>query len=99
MFVLNVDLWSEDGLREVNLVRSSGGNPAISSTTPFSYSTLNGGDSGSMSYPPQQVIQSGRDSYGQPGAPSAVGYVPEYQVQSGYNQCRLRVLCCRLQMD
>ncbi|KFA79635.1 hypothetical protein S40288_04065 [Stachybotrys chartarum IBT 40288] len=84
MFVLNVDLWSEDGKREVNLVRSSGGNPAISSTTPFSYSTLNGGDGNSMPFA-QQMIQPGRDG-GYPGAPGPVGYVQDYQVQQGYGQ-------------
>ena len=83
MFVLNVDLWSDDGSREVNLVRSSTGSPSISSTTPFSYSTLNGGDP-SMSPYPQHVLASSRDgSY----PPAQTGpYVSDYQVQPGYNQ-------------
>jgi Velvet factor len=38
LFVINVDLWSADGLREVNLVRHSATSPAISSTVPTSYS-------------------------------------------------------------
>lgn len=37
MFVLNVDLWSEDALKEVNLVRHTTTTPSISSTTPASY--------------------------------------------------------------
>lgn len=37
LFVINVDLWSADGLREVNLVRHSATSPAISSTVPTSY--------------------------------------------------------------
>jgi hypothetical protein len=85
MFVLNVDLWSEDGTREVNLVRSSGGNPAISSTTPFSYSTLNGGDTTPLGYG-QQMMPPSRDSGYNPGAPPGVGYVQDYQVQQGYGQ-------------
>lgn len=37
LFVINVDLWSADGLREVNLVRHSATSPAISSTVPTSF--------------------------------------------------------------
>ncbi|PNH76607.1 hypothetical protein VD0001_g904 [Verticillium dahliae] len=40
MYVLNVDLWSEDGQREVNLVRHTNSAPSISSTTPCSYTNL-----------------------------------------------------------
>lgn len=40
MFVLNVDLWSEDGQREVNLVRHTNSAPSISSTTPCSYTGI-----------------------------------------------------------
>ncbi len=40
MYVLNVDLWSEDALREVNLVRHSTATPSISSTTPASYAQI-----------------------------------------------------------
>ena len=36
-YVLNVDLWSEDALKEVNLVRHTTTTPSISSTTPASY--------------------------------------------------------------
>lgn len=83
MFVLNVDLWSEDGSREVNLVRSSTGSPSISSTTPYSYATLNGGDA-SMNPYPQHVLPSSRDSgY---SAAQAGGYVQDYPVQPAYGQ-------------
>ncbi|PNY27870.1 Uncharacterized protein TCAP_02200 [Tolypocladium capitatum] len=83
MFVLNVDLWNEDGSREVNLVRSSAGSPSISSTTPYSYAVLNGGDGGIVSYP-QHLVSSNRDpSYNQP---QPVGYAQDYQMQPGYGQ-------------
>lgn len=47
MFVLNVDLWSSDGQREVNLVRHSATSPSISCTTPVSYANL---ESSSVAY-------------------------------------------------
>ncbi|TVY82635.1 Velvet complex subunit [Lachnellula suecica] len=40
MFVLNVDLWNNDGSKEVNLVRHSQSSPSISLTTPVSYSQV-----------------------------------------------------------
>ncbi|KAL1879944.1 hypothetical protein VTK73DRAFT_6640 [Phialemonium thermophilum] len=40
MYVLNVDLWSEDATKEVNLVRHTTATPSISSTTPASFATL-----------------------------------------------------------
>jgi len=40
MFVLNVDLWSADGQKEVNLVRHSATSPSISCTTPVSYAQI-----------------------------------------------------------
>lgn len=40
MYVLNVDLWSEDALKEVNLVRHTTATPSISSTTPASYAAI-----------------------------------------------------------
>lgn len=84
MFVLNVDLWNEDGAREVNLVRSSTGSPSISSTTPYSYTTLNGGDASMMPYT-QHVLPSNRDAAFNP--PQTVGFVQEdYQMQPGYGQ-------------
>ncbi|PHH91132.1 hypothetical protein CDD83_1561 [Cordyceps sp. RAO-2017] len=83
MFVLNVDLWNEDGTREVNLVRSSTGSPSISSTTPYSYTTLNGGDASTVPYP-QHVLPSSRDATFNPS--QSVGFVQDYQMPSGYGQ-------------
>ncbi|KAJ4297184.1 hypothetical protein N0V88_004102 [Collariella sp. IMI 366227] len=40
MYVLNVDLWSEDALKEVNLVRHTTATPSISSTSPASYAQI-----------------------------------------------------------
>jgi Velvet factor len=40
MFILNVDLWAEDGTREVNLVRHSQTSPSISSTAAASFSDV-----------------------------------------------------------
>lgn len=96
MFVLNVDLWNEDGTREVNLVRSSTGTPSISSTTPYSYTTLNGGDVTPVSYN-QQVMQSTRDSaYGRT---PAMGYVPDFQAQQGYAPGRCDLGRCKRSPD
>lgn len=84
MFVLNVDLWNEDGTREVNLVRSSTGSPSISSTTPYSYATLNSGGDNSIVPYSQHALAPNRDpAYNQQ---QAVGYVAEYSMQSGYGQ-------------
>lgn len=47
MFVLNVDLWSEDGTKEVNLVRHSASSPPVNTVAPMTYGNL---DSGSQSY-------------------------------------------------
>ncbi len=43
MYVLNVDLWSEDAGKEVNLVRHTSTTPSISSTTPASYAQVEDG--------------------------------------------------------
>lgn len=40
MYIVNVDLWNEDGTQEVNLVRHSGSTPSISSTTPTSFAQV-----------------------------------------------------------
>ncbi|KAF7559574.1 hypothetical protein G7046_g4565 [Stylonectria norvegica] len=86
MFVLNVDLWNEDGTREVNLVRSSTGTPSISATTPYSYTTLTVTESNANPYQ-QQVLPSSRD-HGYAQSP-AIGYGSEYPVQQGYSQGRI----------
>lgn len=96
MFVLNVDLWDDRGVREVNLVRHSGSSPGISSTTPASYQ-----DSGSYSaIAPQQSFkiepgqQGGYNPYPQPpqvtpysnGQPPQYSNAPPYHPQQGYVQ-------------
>ena len=57
MYVLNVDLWSEDAMKEVSLVRSSSATPSISSTVPASYSSISEASYASLipsnpAYPP-----------------------------------------------
>ena len=88
LFVLNVDLWNEDGSREFNLVRSSTGSPSISSTTPFSYSALNGGVDTAQPQYNQQMMSATRDqaAYGQSGG---MGYVQDYQMQQSYTPGKL----------
>lgn len=79
MFILNVDLWSGDGTREVNLVRSSQGTQSISATQQFSYSALSGGDS---SFSPSSVAPPTRDMYAQQ---QPMDYGQDYQHgPSGY---------------
>ena len=81
MFVLNVDLWSEDGSKEVNLVRSSAGSPSAS--TPHPYTTLNGGDT-AMVPCNQSIASPSRDSTYNPT--HGVCYVQEYQMQASFAQ-------------
>ncbi|RDA82552.1 hypothetical protein CP532_3767 [Ophiocordyceps camponoti-leonardi (nom. inval.)] len=83
MFVLNVDLWNQDGTREVNLVRSSTGSPSISSTTPYSYTTLNGCDVPMVPYS-QPTLPPSRDATYD--SSQMLGLAPEYQLQAGYVQ-------------
>jgi hypothetical protein len=89
-YVLNVDLWSEDGQREVNLVRHSTTTPSISSTSPASYSQI------ADSTPAfAHILPSNRDNgYGQ----ASLGYtsplapppmVPPYGIAS-YGQGKLK---------
>jgi hypothetical protein len=80
MYVLNVDLWSEDALREVNLVRHTTATPSISSTTPASYASIE------QSTPAfSNVLPSSRDTgYGQqmgyqPPGPSVNPYAMQQQ--------------------
>jgi len=88
MYVLNVDLWSEDALREVNLVRHTTATPSISSTTPASYASIE------QSTPAfSNVLPSSRDTgYGQPMGyqhpgpsvnPYAMQQYPGYAPQNG----------------
>ncbi|KAG6010163.1 hypothetical protein E4U21_007640 [Claviceps maximensis] len=83
MFVLNVDLWNEDGTKEVNLVRSSAGSPSISSTIPYSYTALGNGEGGIIPYT-QHVLASNRDTAFNQS--QGISYGQEYQVQPSYGQ-------------
>ncbi|KAM0245862.1 hypothetical protein ACHAQJ_010434 [Trichoderma viride] len=83
MFVLNVDLWNEDGTREVNLVRSSTSSPSISSTTPYSYSTVNMGEGPHSAYGQNGLPPSRDATY---NLPQNANYAPDYQSQSNYTQ-------------
>ncbi|KEZ44234.1 hypothetical protein SAPIO_CDS3176 [Scedosporium apiospermum] len=83
MFVLNVDLWNEDGSREVNLVRHSSGTPSISSTTPASYGSLT---SSTPAF--ANILPSHRDSSYPPSDMSAYGQpiMSQYGIPPGYGQ-------------
>ncbi|KAH9902026.1 hypothetical protein F4778DRAFT_770840 [Xylariomycetidae sp. FL2044] len=64
LYVLHVDLWSEDGVKEVNLVKHSQQSPSISSTQASSFREVTeGGQGGGYGY--QAIVPSNRD-YGQP---------------------------------
>ncbi|KAA8576693.1 hypothetical protein EYC84_006770 [Monilinia fructicola] len=76
MFVLNVDLWSADGDRPVNLVRHSQTSPSISATVPVSYTQLQGGTTAYSSLLPGQ-------SQREPNSPP-YGNAPPYQ-GAGFN--------------
>ncbi|KAG6114151.1 hypothetical protein E4U14_001536 [Claviceps sp. LM454 group G7] len=81
MYVLNVDLWNEDGTRELNLVRASTGSPCVSTIGAYAYMSSNNGDAGFNSYA-QQFAPGYRDASLGPSQ----AYVQDYQMQSGYNQ-------------
>lgn len=88
MFVLNVDLWNEQGGQEVNLCRqpASTGAPSLSATPAYGYGGANGGESASTPYNSQMLASSREPHYGQP---PAVGYGQDYQVQNGYSHGKL----------
>lgn len=77
MYVLNVDLWSEDATKEVNLVRHTTSTPSISSTTQASFGSI---ESVTPAY--AHILPSNRPDY----APQ-VSYPPAvnpYSVPQGY---------------
>ena len=76
MYVLNVDLWSEDALREVNLVRHTTATPSISSTTPASYAQVE------ATTPAFTNILPSSHPHGQMGYPAP--NVAPYMQQQGY---------------
>jgi hypothetical protein len=81
MFVLSVDLWDKDGIKEVNLVRSSTGPGSVASNN-YSYPAL---EPGTPSYQ-QQALPPSRES-GYPQG-QGLGYGQEYppSVQQSYGQ-------------
>ncbi len=86
MYVLNVDLWSEDALKEVNLVRHTTATPSISSTSPASYAQI---EQATPAY--SHILPSSRDM----GYPQQMAYPPPgqavspYGMQQPYSQGRL----------
>lgn len=77
MYVLNVDLWSEDATKEVNLVRHTTATPSISSTTQASFGSI---ESVTPAY--AHILPSNRPEY-----PPQVPYPPSvnpYSVPQGY---------------
>ncbi|KAK3328967.1 velvet factor-domain-containing protein [Apodospora peruviana] len=83
MYVLNVDLWSEDAIKEVNLVRHTTATPSISSTTPASYAAI---EQSTPAY--SHILPSNRDvsGYPQPMAyQSPQSAVNPYAMQSPYS--------------
>ncbi|KAK1600063.1 velvet factor-domain-containing protein [Colletotrichum navitas] len=83
-YVIQVDLWSEDGTSEVNLVRHSSNTASISTTQPFSYSALR--EEGQAPAQPMQAYSQMMPSYG--SAP--MGYAqqqpppPQQHMMPGY---------------
>lgn len=82
MFVLSVDLWDKDGIKEVNLVRSSTGPGSMASSNSYSYSTM---EPGTPSYQQQSLPPSRETAYPQG---QGVGYGQDYppSVQQSYGQ-------------
>ncbi|CAK7240288.1 MAG: hypothetical protein STHCBS139747_001726 [Sporothrix thermara] len=90
MFVLNVDLWSEDALKEVNLVRHTTTTPSISSTTPASYEQVENTPAYSPSVQSDSRSGYGSNMYGHSSMNPYSQYSqvpPQYMHQSnGYGQ-------------
>ncbi|GKT48286.1 verlamelin biosynthesis protein B [Colletotrichum spaethianum] len=87
-YVIQVDLWSEDGTSEVNLVRHSSNTASISTTQPFSYSALR--DEGQAPAQPMQAYSqmipsygSAPMGYGQQQPPPPQHMMPGYGMASG----------------
>ncbi|KAL9946747.1 hypothetical protein ACHAO3_003515 [Verticillium nonalfalfae] len=92
MYVLNVDLWSEDGQREVNLVRHTNSAPSISSTTPCSYTNLTENatafqhilPSSTPHREPPQFHSPNNMGYAPPNASPYAGAYAQYPLSNGY---------------
>lgn len=84
--MLHVDLWSENGDKEVNLVKHSQQSPSISSTQASSFrEVIEGSQTGGYGY--QSIVPSNRD-YAQPnpGYPHAMPYQPDPYGQGNNNK-------------
>ncbi|KAK2009942.1 developmental regulator VelB [Colletotrichum eremochloae] len=82
-YVIQVDLWSEDGTSEVNLVRHSSNTASISTTQPFSYSALR--EEGQAPAQSMQTYSQMMPSYG--SAPMGYGQQqppPQQHMMPGY---------------
>ena len=95
MFVLNVDLWSANGEKEVNLVRHSSTSPSISCSTPVSYQALQAVDAAYSNILPTGVVkyegsQAPYNPYPQSGPPQVTPYAGQASqyggAQSQYQQ-------------
>ncbi|KAI8632298.1 hypothetical protein F5Y19DRAFT_472325 [Xylariaceae sp. FL1651] len=86
-YVLHVDLWSEDGVKEVNLVKHSQQSPSISSTHPSSFrEVVEGGQGGVYGF--QAIVPSNRDFAQPPNAPyphQMAPYQPDPYSQGQYS--------------
>ncbi|TGJ86956.1 hypothetical protein E0Z10_g1792 [Xylaria hypoxylon] len=86
-YVLHVDLWSEDGAKEVNLVKHSQQSPSISSTHPSSFrEVVEGGQAGVYGF--QAIVPSNRDFTQPPNAPyphQMAPYQPDPYSQGQYS--------------
>lgn len=78
MFVLNVDLWNEEGTREVNLVRSSTSSQSATAVS-YPYASITIADSSHSTYG-QNIPPPSRDATY--GLPHTANYPPEYQTQA-----------------
>lgn len=88
MYVLNVDLWNEQGDREVNLVRHSATSPSISATIPVSYA-----EQSLISYTSDPFISASNATYpypptgyGQPHGGGYTSYPPQQIITYGGQQ-------------
>lgn len=87
MYVLNVDLWSEDALKEVNLVRHTTATPSISSTSPASYAQI---EQNTPAF--SHILPSSRDiGYAQQMGYPPPGQVSPYGMQQPYGQGKSQI--------
>lgn len=86
-YVISVDLWAEDGQKEVNLVRSTTSTPSISATTPASYAQLENSTPAYTNILPSHSPHSYQQSPVQMFAPPAPpAMMPGYAINGQYYQ-------------